>query len=99
MFKTDPFLGHKKLSLNQNVLRDHANGVQINIIMTKKFVKKIRQNIRWKIRQNFIKNIRQKIRQKLHHRYTYHTWSELNKAPEKQFERRCTTKTPTNLGF
>ena len=24
MFKTDPFLGNKKLSLNQNVWRDHA---------------------------------------------------------------------------
>ena len=75
MFKTDPFLGHKKLSLNQNVLRDHANAMGCKLIslrqkkLSKKFVKTFVEKFVKKIRQNFIKN----IRQKLHHRYTYHT--------------------------
>ena len=58
MFKTDSFLGNKKLSLDQNVWRDHATmqqdvllhfwviflyGNQAEICMHRFFFKKIRQ--------------------------------------------------------
>ena len=31
MFKTDSFLGYKKLSLNQNVWRDHATSLSTSV--------------------------------------------------------------------